>query len=84
MRDELDALEQNHTWDVVLCPSSIKPIGCKWICSIKLKLDGTLDRYKACVVTPCNWQEYGIDHDETFGPVANMTTVRIVLAIAAS
>lgn len=31
MKEELDALDQNHTWDIVDCPSTVKPIGCKWI-----------------------------------------------------
>ena len=84
MQEELDALKVNHTWDVVPCPPSIKPIGCKWVYSIKLHSDGTLARYKARLVALGNRQEYGIDYDETFAPVAKMTTVRTILAIAAS
>ena len=84
MQEELTALQTNHTWDIVTCPSSIKPIGCKWVYSVKLKSDGSLDRYKARLVALGNRQEYGIDYEETFAPVAKMTTVRTVLAIAAS
>ncbi|XP_073305810.1 uncharacterized protein [Primulina huaijiensis] len=29
MDEELNALERNHTWDVVDLPSKVKPIGCK-------------------------------------------------------
>ena len=74
----------NHTWDVVPCPPSIKPIGCKWVYSIKLHPDGTLARYKARLVALGNRQEYGIDYNETFAPVTKVTTVRTILAIAAS
>ena len=84
MEEELSALQQNHTWVVVPCPASVKPIGFKWVYSIKLKVDGTLDRYKARLVALGNRQEYGIDYDETFAPVAKMTTVRTILAMAAS
>ena len=84
MQEELTALQTNHTWDIVTCPSSIKPIGCKWVYSVKLKSDGSLDRYKARLVALGNRQEYGIDYEETFAPVAKMTTVRTVLAIVAS
>jgi hypothetical protein len=75
MQEELQALEENHTWDIVSCPTSIKPIGCKWVYSIKLWFDGSLDRYKARLVALDNRQEYGINYEETFTPVAKMTTI---------
>ena len=84
MQEELHALQENHTWDIVPCPSGVKPIGCKWIYSIKRRSDGSLDRYKARLVALGNKQEYGINYEETFALVAKMTTVRLVLAIAAS
>ena len=62
----------------------IKPIGCKWIFSLKLKSVGTLNRYKARFVALGNWQEHDIDYDETFALVAKMTTVRTILVVAAS
>jgi len=52
--------------------------------SVKLDSDGSLNRYKARLVALGNKQEYGIDYDETFAPVAKMTIVRTILSIAAS
>ena len=75
MAEELQALGDNHTWDVVQCPPNVKSIGCKWIYSIKLRSDGTLDCYKALLVVLGNKQEYGVDYEETFAPIAKMTTV---------
>ena len=31
MKEELQALQENHTWDIVPCPAGVKPIGCKWV-----------------------------------------------------
>ena len=75
MQEALDALQFNHAWGIVPRPLSAKPIGCKWIYSLKLKLDGSLDRYKAQLVDVQNRQEYGIDYEETFSPTAKMNTV---------
>lgn len=50
MQEELDALQFNHAWGIIPRPLSAKPIGCKWIYSLKSKLDGSWDRYKAHVV----------------------------------
>jgi hypothetical protein len=84
MQAELQALKENHTWNIVPCPPTVKPIGSKWVFSVKLRSDGSLDRYKARLVALGYKQEYGVDYEETFAPVAKMTTVRTILAIAAS
>jgi hypothetical protein len=47
MDEELRALQDNHTWDMVSFPFNVKAIGYKWVYSINLRSDGTLDWYKA-------------------------------------
>jgi hypothetical protein len=84
MDEELRVLQDNHTWDVVPCPSNVKAIGCKRVYSVKLHSDGTLDWYKARLVALGNRQEYGVDYEETFALVAKMTPVHTVISIAAS
>ncbi|WVZ17516.1 hypothetical protein V8G54_010498 [Vigna mungo] len=84
IESELLALKENQTWDIVSCPPSVKPLGSKFVFSIKLCSDGSIDRYKAQLVVLGNKQEYGLDYDETFAPVAKMTTVRTILALTAS
>ncbi|XP_042502340.1 uncharacterized protein LOC122079717 [Macadamia integrifolia] len=44
---ELNALVENDTWDMVPTPSNTPVIGCHWVYSVKLKSDGSIDRYKA-------------------------------------
>jgi hypothetical protein len=84
MQEELHALEANQTWDIVDCPSGVTPLGCRWVYSVKIKADGSLDRYKARLVALGNHQKYGEHYEETFAPVAKMGTIRTILAIAAS
>ncbi|RVX16305.1 Retrovirus-related Pol polyprotein from transposon RE1 [Vitis vinifera] len=84
MQAELQAIEENHTWDIVPCPPIVKPIGSKWVFSIKLRFDGSLDRYKAHLVALGNKQEYEVDYEETFAPIAKMTTEEIYMKLPSS
>nr|CCI55364.1 PH01B035L11.9 [Phyllostachys edulis] len=49
---------------------------------IKTRSDGSLERYKARLVARGFQQEHGRDYDETFVPVAHMTTIRTLLSVA--
>lgn len=84
MKHEIVGLEEKDTWDVVDLPPDKEAIGCKWVYKIKFNSDGTIERHKGRVVAYGNNQEEGIDYSETFAPVVKMTTMRIVLEVAAA
>jgi hypothetical protein len=83
MEVEHEILMKNQTWDLTALPSGKKPIGCKWVYKVKYKADGTLDKYKARLVAKGFSQREGIDYEETFAPTMNMSTIHLVLAMAA-
>ncbi|KAL0386347.1 UNVERIFIED_CONTAM: Retrovirus-related Pol polyprotein from transposon RE1 [Sesamum latifolium] len=60
MRQELDALKKNDTWEVVALPPGKKAIGNKRVYKLKLKADGSIDRYKA------RWPVHQVDINNAF------------------
>jgi len=83
MQVELKALQQNHTWILTPLPPHKKAIGCRWVYKVKHNADGTIERYKARLVAKGYTQQEGLDYLDTFSPVAKLTTVRMLLALAA-
>nr|GEV03303.1 ribonuclease H-like domain-containing protein [Tanacetum cinerariifolium] len=65
MNVEIEALNENHTWEIIDLPPNRKAIGNKWIYKINYKSDVDIDIYKARLVVKDvnNAFMYG-DYDE--------------------
>ena len=65
-------------------PSGEKTVGCKWVFIVKHLADDSVDRYKAPLVTKGFTQISGKDFGATFAPVAELTSVCLLVFLAAS
>lgn len=83
MAAEMLALHVNHTFREVVLPKGSNLVSCKWVFTIKTHTDGTIERYKARLVSRGFSQVLGEDYTETFAPTVRMDTLRMFLATVA-
>ncbi|GJT37508.1 zinc finger, CCHC-type containing protein [Tanacetum coccineum] len=75
--DEIGSIMENNTWVLSDLLPGCKPLGCKLIIKRKMKVDGTIDKFKAGLVIQGFRQKEGIDYFDTYAPVARITTIRL-------
>nr|CAH67708.1 H0512B01.3 [Oryza sativa] len=83
MREEMDAVNRNGTWELVDLLHGHRPIGLKWVYKLKKNEVGKVVKHKARLVARGFVQQHRIDFDEMFAPVARMESIRLLLAVAA-
>nr|GEW24322.1 zinc finger, CCHC-type [Tanacetum cinerariifolium] len=76
--DEIGFIMENNTWVLYDLPP-----GCKWTFKRKMKVNGTVDKFKARLVIQGFRQKEWIYYFDTYAPVARITTIRLLLALAA-
>ncbi|GJZ04202.1 zinc finger, CCHC-type containing protein [Tanacetum coccineum] len=81
INDRMDSIMGSNTWVLADLPPGCKPLGCKWIFKIKLKVDGTIEKFKAILVIQDFRQKSGIDYFDTYAPVVRISTIRLLIAM---
>ncbi|GAW05221.1 Gag-Pol polyprotein [Lentinula edodes] len=84
MEAEVRTLIQKECWEFVPLPPNANLMGGRWTYAIKFDATGNLLKWKARYVAQGYTQIQGLDYDKTYGGVARMESVRLVLAITAA
>ena len=84
MIEEMVALTDNGTWDLVRLPARKKAIGGCWLFIVEVNPDELIARLKARLVAKGYAQTYIVDYSDTFFPIAKMTPVRLFISLAAT
>ena len=61
-------------------PKDCKPVGSKWVFKVKTSEYDEVECYKARLVAQGFTQVKGADYDETFCPVVQMESLRMLVA----
>ena len=83
MDDEMKALHDKETWEVVTPPSNVNIFSCKWVYTCKRDSTGRVIQAKSRPVAQGFTQTFGVDYYETYSPVVHLTSLRLLCAIAA-
>ena len=83
MKEELDSLEKNKTWELVKIPKYRKTVGCKWVFKLEKGVDGKVERYKSRLVAKGYSHMKGIDYNDIFSRVVKLVSICIVLTLVA-
>ena len=84
MQEYFNSLQDNETWELVSLPSKRKLVQCKWVYTNKVSPDGYDVKYNSILVSKWFSQVQWVEYIETFAPVTNMDSIRLVLVIVAS
>ena len=80
---KMETLEKAVTWKPVICLPGKNVVGCKWVFRIKHKANGSIEKYKAWLITHGFTQIHRVDYFETYSPIAKLASFCLILAIAA-
>ena len=79
---KLRSLHKACTCNIIERLAKTKIVSCKWVFKIKKNAAGEINKYKAWLVVCGFTQRLGVDYDDTYAPIARLTSIRLILAIA--
>ena len=82
MDEEMHSLKENDTFTLTPLPEGKQTVGGRWVYAVKESADGTLT-HKARYVAKGYSQTKDIDYFETYAPTTQMTSVRVLMQLAA-
>lgn len=82
LQEEIQNLIDNNVYKVVPVPRDVKPITSKMVFRIKHDANGNIKCHKIRIVARGFTQVEGVDYKEVWAPVANLESIRIILALA--
>lgn len=83
MEEEFNALVKTGTWKLCELPPGANAIGSRWVFKTKRDETGSIARYKARFVAQGFSQLANRDYFDTYAPVAKLSSIRVILALAA-
>ncbi|OWZ16992.1 Integrase, catalytic core protein [Phytophthora megakarya] len=78
---EYQSLLEHGTWKFTKLPIGYKALPCHWVLAVKYNDNGSIERFRVILVAQGNHQEFGVNCDEVYAPVARFGSLRLVLAI---
>ncbi|URE13018.1 Retrotransposon protein [Musa troglodytarum] len=76
MKEEINSIEKNETWELMNLPKEKKAIGLKWVYKTKYNADGSIQKHKARLVakgySPSDWAGDLDDRKSTSGNIFSL------------
>ncbi|XP_050909415.1 uncharacterized mitochondrial protein AtMg00820-like [Lathyrus oleraceus] len=82
MKEELESIGKNSTWELVDLPKAKKEISVKWVFKVKANPKGEIIKHKARLVAKGFLQREGINFEEVFASVGRIEIIRLVVGIS--
>ncbi|CAM9798923.1 unnamed protein product, partial [Heterosigma akashiwo] len=84
LHGELASLSKNNSYTLTDLPPGANVIGTRWVLSKKFDADGLLVKHKARLLAQGCSQKYRVDFTQTYTPLVNAASLRLLLAISAN